>query len=627
LTLSLVMIVKNEEEMLPGCLEAVHGHVDEIVVVDTGSTDRTVEIAESLGAKVVEFPWNGSFSDARNCSLDNATGDWVIYLDADEHLIPEDAPRLKELTGKTWREAFYLVETNYTGGDDSGSSVAHLALRMFKRTPEYRFEGRIHEQKTQAMPTYLEERFETTEIRLRHYGYLKSRINAKEKSRRNIELLEEEARELPGPFVDFNLGSEYMALGEFATARTYLDRSWDLLRREEGWSGKGYAPMLAARVAQSRREAGDTAAARIAIDEALIRYPDHTELVLQAALCARDDGHLDEATRLAQRCLSMGEAPTRYSATVGSGSYLAQCLLGEVRAAQGLHLEAETLYRAALEGHPEYVAPVLALAGSMLGRGVTPTDVREAVHADRPSALLLLATALYEAGYAAEAESDFRGVLLRQPEHSVARIGLVETLLARCRFDDAVAEAEREPDGSPLEGAAITAELFARAAAGRLDELRSAVRRAPLRGAAVSDVALYAAWGAALAGDPLPPVPANATQTALTALEALLRIQQFEAFEKLLSVYRSLEIDEAERSEALARIYFRRGFLESATEEWMADYQRAPSARSLVGLAQVAVAGGLVGEAHELAVEAVRLDPRDDRAAKLVASLNERHPR
>ena len=82
--ISLCMIVKDEEEMLPGCLAAVAEHVDEIVVVDTGSTDRTVEIAESFGANVVEFPWNGSFADARNVSLDHATGDWILWLDADE---------------------------------------------------------------------------------------------------------------------------------------------------------------------------------------------------------------------------------------------------------------------------------------------------------------------------------------------------------------------------------------------------------------------------------------------------------------------------------------------------------------------------------------------------------------
>jgi hypothetical protein len=205
LTLSLVMIVKDEQEMLPGCLEAVKDAVDEMIVVDTGSSDRTAEIARSFGATVVDFPWNGSFADARNVSLDHATCDWVMYLDADEHMQPEDAPKLRELLQKTWREAFYLVETNYTGGDDSGAAVTHHALRLWRRRPQYRFEGRIHEQKTHTMPTYLPERFETSTVRIRHYGYLRSRITAKDKSKRNIELLEIEARENPSPFNQYNL--------------------------------------------------------------------------------------------------------------------------------------------------------------------------------------------------------------------------------------------------------------------------------------------------------------------------------------------------------------------------------------------------------------------------------------
>ena len=108
MTLSLCMIVKDEEELLPGCLEAIDGAVDEMIIVDTGSTDRTVEIAESFSARVLHFPWNGSFSDARNAGLDAATGDWLFYLDADEHLIPEDAPKIRELLGRTWREAFFI---------------------------------------------------------------------------------------------------------------------------------------------------------------------------------------------------------------------------------------------------------------------------------------------------------------------------------------------------------------------------------------------------------------------------------------------------------------------------------------------------------------------------------------
>src|SRR5918997_4758595 len=143
-TLSLCMIVKDEEEMLPRTLEAVKPAVDEIIVVDTGSTDRTVEIAESFGAKVLHHEWTGDFAAARNVSIDAATGDWILYLDADEVLVAEDAPRLRELTGQTWREAFYLVETNFTGDIEDGTAVTHNAMRVFRNRPEYRFDGRLH---------------------------------------------------------------------------------------------------------------------------------------------------------------------------------------------------------------------------------------------------------------------------------------------------------------------------------------------------------------------------------------------------------------------------------------------------------------------------------------------------
>ena len=83
---SLCMIVKDEQERISGCLESVNGLVDEIIVVDTGSGDRTKEIARSCGAKVFSFPWTGNFAEARNESLRHATGDWIIFLDADERL-------------------------------------------------------------------------------------------------------------------------------------------------------------------------------------------------------------------------------------------------------------------------------------------------------------------------------------------------------------------------------------------------------------------------------------------------------------------------------------------------------------------------------------------------------------
>ena len=91
--LSLCMIVRDEEEMLPRTLEAIEPAVDEIIIVDTGSTGRDDRIAESFGATVIEREWTGSFSDARNASLEAATGDWFLYLDADEVLVSEDVDR------------------------------------------------------------------------------------------------------------------------------------------------------------------------------------------------------------------------------------------------------------------------------------------------------------------------------------------------------------------------------------------------------------------------------------------------------------------------------------------------------------------------------------------------------
>jgi tetratricopeptide (TPR) repeat protein len=626
MTLSLVMIVKDEQEMLPGCLDAVKDAVDEMIVVDTGSSDRTVEIARSFGAKVVEFPWNGSFADARNVSIDNATCDWVMYLDADEHMIPEDAPKLRALLTRTWREAFYLVETNYTGGDESGAAVTHHALRLWRRRPQYRFEGRIHEQKTHTMPTYLPERFETSTVRMRHYGYLRSRITAKDKSRRNIELLEVESHENPSPFNQYNLGSEYLALGDPERARGYFDRAWEALRIEDRWQSAGYAPLLIARVATARRGAGDIVAAREAIRDGLEAFPDHTDLVLEDALCAKEQGDLVAARTLAERCLEMGDAPTRYAATVGAGSFLAGCLLAELEERNGNLGRAEQLYRASLAEHDEYVAPVLPLVSLMAARGADEAEIAAAVPG-RPSATLLAATALYEAGRAEPAESWFRDVLELQPANGAARIGLVEALLSQRRYQEAADQAGLEPVDSMLGATAHSARMFALAAAGDGDRMASELARAEQAGVAWHDIELFRAWAEVLRSGAAPAtLPAPAAATAGTALEALLRVEDVDAFARLLPVWQAIDLDPCERHDRIARIYLRRGFLESAADEWIASASIEVDVRSMVGLAHVAIARGLPAEALEFAQEAVAVDPGDGDARALLAAVTQRYP-
>jgi tetratricopeptide (TPR) repeat protein len=293
-----------------------------------------------------------------------------------------------------------------------------------------------------------------------------------------------------------------------------------------------------------------------------------------------------------------------------------------VRTAQGRTEEAEEQYLVALEEHPEYVAPVLPLATLVLRRGAPLPEACLELAAERPSAALLLATALYETGDAEEAEGWFRRVLERQPANDAARIGIVETLLARRRYAEAAAEAAAVPPDSPLAAAAASAELFAHAAARDGSALARVSQTAPERGVPTFDVDLYRAWGASIAGRQLPAaVPGAAAQTAFTALEALLRVVDVEAFATLHPVVDRLQIDPRERREALAQMYLRRGFLDSAAEEWIAVAQAAPDARALVGLAQVALAQGLEEDARTFAREALAVEPGNRAAARFCAAL------
>jgi tetratricopeptide (TPR) repeat protein len=527
---------------------------------------------------------------------------------------------LRELLGRTWREGFELVETNFTGAPGSGQAVNHMALRIWRNRPEYRFEGRIHEQKTGRMPVYLGERFEATAIRVNHYGYLRSRVADKDKSRRNLELLEREAGEKPTPFTAFNLGSEYLLAGDPARARRRLDEAWEAVRRQPDWPELGYAPMLVSRVVAARREVGDLAAAREAALAGLEAYPAFTDLVFELALCARAAGENAEAEAIASRCLELGDAPARLAPTVGSGTFLALCLLAEIAVEDGRTAEAEALYRRSLADHPEFVGPSLALARLLLARAARPDELAEAIPADPPTAALLAATACIEAGDAASAERLFRAVLARQPASVPAAVGLVEALLSERRYAEAAAAAAERAD-SPARTILAGHRLFAHAVAGDGAGLAAAVPAAAAAGVPEADVALYRAWAAALIGAGAEdPIPAEALATAATALEALLRVQEFEAFELLHGLYGRIAADPRERRELLAGAYLRRGFLDSAADEWMAAVAEGPDAAALIGLAQVALAQGWREDALALGREALELDPGNDAAERLVAA-------
>jgi tetratricopeptide (TPR) repeat protein len=614
LRLSLCMIVRDEEEMLPRSLAAVADAVDEIVVVDTGSRDRTVAIARSFGATVVEREWTGSFADARNASIEAATGDWLLFLDADEVLDPADAPLLRELTGRTWREAFYLVETNHTGELGDGTAVTHNALRLFRNRPEYRFEGRVHEQIAHNLPSGLPERIEPTQVRVDHYGYLGAVRDAKEKSRRNIELLRGQLAEAgANPFFHFNLGSELAAAGDAAGACEQFERAWALLADDPARRERPFAPSLTVRSVKGLRFCGRLAEAEARAVEGLALFPDLTDLVFERALVAAAEGDRERAATLLEDCLERGDAPSRYSPTVGSGSFLALVRLAELERERDPE-RAEDLLRRCLREHPSYLGSVLPLAAAMVARGV-PADhvvaeIEDAVAEPTPSVRFMLATALYEAGEAEAAEPLYAAVVEAQPTNGGARLALAETLLSTKRYEEAARVCAEIDDEDAFAVAAARSELFARVLAGtggdagsaptdgaqlRGDSL-DATARAARRGLPAAELDLFSAWSSAT---PFPALDPTVVDSLATMLEALLRVQEFEAFEALLPALAATGLPARRRHSILAEIYLRRGFLESAADEWAASCEEeGPDAEALGGLARVATAQGLTEDAE-----------------------------
>ena len=138
--LSLCMIVRDEADMLPGCLDSVSGVVDEMIIVDTGSTDSTPTIAADRGARVLRHDWQEHFAEARNASLDAAGGDWILWLDADERLRRNEHDRLRRLIAEARADAFLVP---IMSPHPTGSHVTR-AHRLFRNRKGIRFSGRIH---------------------------------------------------------------------------------------------------------------------------------------------------------------------------------------------------------------------------------------------------------------------------------------------------------------------------------------------------------------------------------------------------------------------------------------------------------------------------------------------------
>ncbi len=252
-TISLCLIVKNEEENLPSFLEHIRDQVDEMIVVDTGSTDNTISIAKSFGGVVFSFNLSDKgLADARNFSLDQATKEWILVLDPDERITTRDLEKIRRYTEQESYVGFYLTQRNYSPnkrgymdwisshGDTYTESAiaagwsANPIIRLFRNDKRIRFEGFCHEVVDKSITEIgaVGELF----IPIHHYGLLNREKYSK--AERNINLLEK----------DLQNGTKERYFTYFQMAVTFLDKD-DLVKAEEALrksieSNPNYPPAL-----------------------------------------------------------------------------------------------------------------------------------------------------------------------------------------------------------------------------------------------------------------------------------------------------------------------------------------------------------------------------------------------
>jgi len=323
LTISLCMIVKNEEDLIDQCLTSVNDVVDEMIIVDTGSTDRTIDICKKYNPSIYSYQWQGNFSEARNFGITKASSDWILILDADEKLESNSNEVIRKTIEHTKASILLLPVINYYGeGFPVKEDQAYLYYqpRLFKNHVGIQYSNSIHENPqlhgndTQELIT------EQIETPIHHYGYIDEIINKKEKSKRNIDiLLKEYKKNKHSPWIEYHLANEFYRQSKFEIAFDYVNESIF------GFLLQGIKPpaILYRLKYDILVQTNSIDGAYPAIDKAIDLYPDYVDLHYIKGILLFHKKQYSEALACFEKCLELGENHPRYLILKGTGSFRA----------------------------------------------------------------------------------------------------------------------------------------------------------------------------------------------------------------------------------------------------------------------------------------------------------------
>ncbi|MFO0946232.1 MAG: glycosyltransferase [Planctomycetota bacterium] len=374
-TLSLCMIARDNEGTIGPALESIRPWVDELIVVDTGSEDRTREIARALGARVFEFPWCDDFSAARNCSLAHAQGDWILWMDSDDVMDEENGRRLRELLDAPTDPSLwgYVLQVHCPSGDGELEATAVDHVKLFRNRKGIHFEGRIHEQ---VLPSIRRGGGEVawTDLFLVHEHSDRTPEGRKRKLERDFRILKLDLQERPDhPFVLFNLGMTHVDAGQHEEAIEALVRCLEVSDVEQSHVRKAYSILASAHVERREFDLALTVCQR-----GRAHFPLDAELLFREAMLQHHFGRLEEAEALYRRVLDDEEERHFTSVDRGLAGHKARHNLARVLEDRGNLAAAESEWRNICQLFPEYLPGWQGLGDVLIRQGKLQEAMLEA---------------------------------------------------------------------------------------------------------------------------------------------------------------------------------------------------------------------------------------------------------
>jgi glycosyltransferase involved in cell wall biosynthesis len=301
------MIVKNEESTLERCLSSVKNMVDEIIIIDTGSTDNTINIARKFTDRIFSFKWIDDFAAARNESLRYATKEYILVLDADEYL-DHKVDLQSDLESNC---DYYYV--NIKNEVVLGRIFTHSTIRIFKNKINLKYENRLHEH-INIVGNEGKYTDGIANIIIHHTGYTDERMKDKNKFNRNLKLMSLEVKDNPNAFNLFNMGKTYYLVSEHTKAVEYLQRAYPLSLN------RMFLPELLTILAQSLFEINKIEEGISILKGGTVLFPNETEMRFTQGILYKKSEYFRDAELCFLDCIKLGDQGTIFAE--GSGGYL-----------------------------------------------------------------------------------------------------------------------------------------------------------------------------------------------------------------------------------------------------------------------------------------------------------------